>query len=313
MYKRLLLLNGLAIFAVVVNHAGGWGQIGLFWWADQYRSVVVPDWTQLGSLSYYFLLLIRQIALFSVPAFFFVSGFFVSYAALDKRNPLNWAFVWKRIKTLLIPYLIWSIVVIVGNLLQGISHSPHEYMILIVTIGVVGPYWFVPALCYSYLISPVVVRLVQWNWKLILMISGLIQLIPVAIGVLGYAGINLPLTAFISRLFPSWSPFQWIFFFTFGISAGFHVRGLHAVADEISYGIIPPCFANRTAEYTRIGLFISFIRALCRCSYWNNYIQHLFNHIYFMVPGSCSDSIFQSIGSAWYKVIWNLPASLSDN
>jgi surface polysaccharide O-acyltransferase-like enzyme len=226
MYKRLLLLNGLAIFAVICNHAGGWAQIGLFWWADSIRPVVVPDWTQLGTLPYYLLLAIRQIAMFCVPAFFFVSGFFVSYAALDKRNPLNLNFVWKRIKTLLIPYLIWSIVVILGDLLQGNNHSTLEYMLLIVTFGVADPYWFIPALLYSYLISPIIVRLVQWNWKLVLAISGLIPLILVLIGALGYAGIKWPWTTFISSLFPSWSPFPWLFFFTLGISAGFHIIGL---------------------------------------------------------------------------------------
>jgi surface polysaccharide O-acyltransferase-like enzyme len=225
MYKRLLLLNGLAIFAVVCNHAAGFGQVSLFLWADSYRPVVVPDWSQLGTVSHYFLLSIRQIASFCVPAFFFVSGFFVSYAALDKRNPLNFAFVWKRIKTLLIPYLFWSIVLIGGNILQGISHSPLEYLILILSTGVVQSFWFVPALCYCYLISPILVRLVEWNWKLILVISGLIQLIPVAINYLGYSGIDLPWIGFISKFSPTWSPFQWIFFFTFGISAGFHIQG----------------------------------------------------------------------------------------
>ena len=226
MYKRLLLLNGSAIFAVVSNHAAGWGQIGLFWWAYRYLPVSVPDYTQLGSLSYYFLLFIRQLAIFSVPAFFFISGFFVSYAALDRHNPINWTFVWKRIKILLIPYLIWTIVIIGGDILQGKSQTPLEYLKLFFTEGVIGPYWFVPALCYSYLISPIVVRFVQWKWKLALAIAGLIQLIPIMIGWLAYAGINLPWMATITKLFPDFSPLQWIFFFTLGISAGFHIDGL---------------------------------------------------------------------------------------
>ncbi len=225
MLKRLLLLNGLAIFAVVCNHAAGFGQIGLFLWADSYRPVVSPDWSQLGTISHYFLLSIRQIATFCVPAFFFVSGFFVSYAALDKRKPLNWSFVWNRIIALIIPYLIWSVVLIGADLLEGNFHPPLEYPILLVTTGVVGPFWFIPALCYCYLISTILVRLVQWNWKLVLVITGLIQLIPVAIGWMGYAGLNYPWIGVLARFSPSWSPFQWIFFFTFGISAGFHIKG----------------------------------------------------------------------------------------
>jgi peptidoglycan/LPS O-acetylase OafA/YrhL len=224
-YKRLLLLNGLAIFAVVVNHAAGFGQIGLFLWADRFRPVVPPDWSQLGSFSHYYLLALRQIATFCVPAFFFVSGFFVAYAALDKRNPLNWTFVWRRITTLLIPYLIWSVVLIGTDLLQGRTYPPLQYLVLLATKGVVGPFWFIPALCSCYLISPILVRLVQWNWKLVLVICGVIQSIPVVLSYLGYAGINSPWIGNISNLFPLWLPFQWIFFFTLGISAGFHIQG----------------------------------------------------------------------------------------
>jgi surface polysaccharide O-acyltransferase-like enzyme len=211
---------------VVCNHAAGFGQIGLFLWADSYRPVVAPDWTQIGTISHYFLLFIRQISTFCVPAFMFVSGFFVSYAAKDKRNPINWTFVRGRIITLIIPYFIWSIVVIAGDILQGNSLLPHEYLLLIVTKGVVPPYWFIPALCFFYLISPILVRLVQLNWKLTLVISGLIQLIIVAINYLQYTNINFPWLGYISRFFASWLAFNWIFFFTFGICAGFHIQGL---------------------------------------------------------------------------------------
>jgi len=225
MYKRLLILNGLAIFAVVCNHSAGFGQIGLFLWADSFRAVVVPDWSQIGSFYHYFLIFVRQAATFCVPAFFFVSGFFICYAAKDKNTSLSWGFVRRRITTLVIPYLIWTAVLILVDILQGKAQSPLEYLVSIPTKGVIGPYWFVPALCYSYLISPIVVRLVQWNWKITLLLGGLIQVIPVAITVAGYWGLSTPLTDTLVNLSPIWSPFHWIFFFIFGISAGFHVEG----------------------------------------------------------------------------------------
>ena len=46
MNKRLLMLSGLAITAVAVNHAANWGFIALFWWTDRYRAVAVPNYDQ---------------------------------------------------------------------------------------------------------------------------------------------------------------------------------------------------------------------------------------------------------------------------
>jgi len=226
MYRRLLLLSGLAIFAVVCNHAAGFGQIGLFLWADRYRPVTSPNWDQLGTTSSFVLLAVRQIGVFSVPAFLFVSGFFVSYAALDKRNPLGWGFVRARLSSLLPPYLIWSVVLIAGDVLQGDPRPPGEYLILLATQGVVGPFYFLPLLIYSCLLSPIVARLLQWNWKLILSCSAAIQFATVANAYLGLARPDLAWVQLIASLTPSWLPFQWIFFFTLGMCAGFHVDDL---------------------------------------------------------------------------------------
>jgi len=225
MYKRLLLLNGLAIFAVVCNHAGWHGQMSIYLWADS-GPVEVPDWTQLGTISHYFLLIFRQISVFCVPAFFFVCGSFVSYAALDKNKPLNWVFVWNQLKKLLIPYLMWSMVVVIGDLIKGDSRPALEYLKLIATFKLSGSFWFIIVLCFCYLFSPLLVPFVKWNWKVALVISGLIQFIFIVNGWLRYAGLDSPLAGLMWRVFPSWSPFQWIFYFTLGISAGFHFDGL---------------------------------------------------------------------------------------
>ena len=67
MARRILLLSGLAILAVVLNHAGGFGQIAMFLWADRYRPVSVPNWDQLGTPVHYALLTIRSVGVFAVP------------------------------------------------------------------------------------------------------------------------------------------------------------------------------------------------------------------------------------------------------
>ena len=90
MTKRVFLLNGLAIVAVVCNHAASWGYTALFWWTDRYRPVTVPNYDQLGSLSYWAIVVVRQLTVFSLPAFLFVSGFFVAYASRGNRSSLTW-------------------------------------------------------------------------------------------------------------------------------------------------------------------------------------------------------------------------------
>ena len=49
MNRKLFLLNGLAIQAVVANHASGWGITAMFWWAHRYLPVESPNFDQLGS------------------------------------------------------------------------------------------------------------------------------------------------------------------------------------------------------------------------------------------------------------------------
>ena len=78
MRRQIPILRGLAILAVVYNHATGWGYTAMFWWADRYRQVgSLPNYDQMGSLPYYVLAVIQQLAQFSVPAFLFISGFFI--------------------------------------------------------------------------------------------------------------------------------------------------------------------------------------------------------------------------------------------
>ena len=93
----------------------------MFWWTDRYSPVSIPNYDQLGSPPYYIFLIIKQLTVFSVPAFLFVSGFFVAYAYRSKETSLNWGMEKKRIINLIIPYLIWSAVIFIGDSFQGIA------------------------------------------------------------------------------------------------------------------------------------------------------------------------------------------------
>ena len=256
--------------------------------------MAVPDWSQLGTLSYYFLLVFRQLAIFSVPAFFFITGYFISYSALDKFHQTRWTFVWKRLKTLLIPYLIWSIILILGDILQNNYSSVLEYLKLIVTTGIIGPYWFVPALCYCYILSPIIILLVKRNWKLVLAAAGLIQLVPIIIGWLEYARINIPLMDITTSFFHSWSPLQWIFFFTFGISSGFHIQK----------------FTQWVMKYRRVFFLLTVLSGILNIIE-SDFLYRSDLHIPSAINGTITYTIYVTAFILWFLSLKDIPFSRS--
>ena len=72
-----------------------------------------------------------------------------------------WKGVLARLKVLLIPYLIWSTVIFIGDALQGDIYRPAEYLWRLLTVGAVGPYFYIPLLCYCTLLAPLIVPAVK--------------------------------------------------------------------------------------------------------------------------------------------------------
>ncbi|MBP1688653.1 MAG: putative rane protein, partial [Deltaproteobacteria bacterium] len=69
MTRRVAVLRGLAILAVVLYHSAAWGQNAAFFWAHTFRAVQSPNYDQFGAPWYYVSVLIERWAWFSVPAF----------------------------------------------------------------------------------------------------------------------------------------------------------------------------------------------------------------------------------------------------
>lgn len=224
--RQFPLLNGLAILGVVCHHAAGWGYTAMFWWADRYRAVSVPNFDQVGTLPYYALRTIQQITIFAVPSFLFMSGFFISYIGRGNRATVSWKPVVARLKFILIPYLIWSVVIFAGNGLQGIRYSPVKCLWQLVSGSAVPAYWYVPLLFQFYLLSPFLLPVAKTRGKLFLLAAALLQ-----VGALGsmYLALWLPdsvaLDAMI-RLTPGWSFVRWAFFFASGVFCGFRIGKL---------------------------------------------------------------------------------------
>lgn len=219
----------LAILVVVWSHAAGWGQIAMFLWTDRYRPVTVPNFDQLGTPSYYVLLAIRQLTVWAVPAFLFVSGFFVAYAARGRQSTLSWKMVRVRITNLLVPYLIWSVVIFIGDALQGITYTPLEYLERL-AFGRAdgGGYFYIPLLIQCYLLVPLMAPIARTRWKLLLLASALLQLVAFGSRYLDLFGVKGPGLRLLVKVTPSWSFFMWAFFFPLGIVCGLYIRQLKA-------------------------------------------------------------------------------------
>lgn len=238
MIRSLLPLSGLAILAVVCNHAAGWGFTAMFWWTDSYRPVAVPDFAQLGTLPYYVLLSIQQLAVFAVPSFLFISGFFVAYAARGSQSGLSWKTVLTRIRNLLIPYAIWSCVIFAGDAIQGHVYAPVEYLEKLLFGKATDAYFYVPLLCQFYLLSPLLIPIARTRGKQVLLISALLQLVALGARYVTAYGAETPFAAWIVTVTPAWFFPGWAFFFALGVVSGLHVARLRQLLGQLKWGLL---------------------------------------------------------------------------
>jgi peptidoglycan/LPS O-acetylase OafA/YrhL len=222
MTRRFLYLNGISIISVVLFHAAGMGFVAMFAWGSRYLPEGVPPLSQVGSLPYYFLRLLEQIVPFCIPAFLLVSGYFIAAAKARSQNTVSWAIVFSRIRILSIPYLIWTAVIIGLKLLEGRSFDLDVYLRFILLGQSNEVMYFVPLLLQFYLLSPFLIRLVNWNWKATLLTVGIFQVIQIlTVYPMLIVGPDTGIFS-LSRFIPKWLFLSRLFWFTAGIVFGLH-------------------------------------------------------------------------------------------
>lgn len=231
MNKRLLMLSGIAIIAVAMNHASHIGFVAMFWWTDRYLPVSVPNYDQMGSLAYYGLVAAQKLALFSVPTFLFVTGVFLAYAARGSQSRLTWSVVFRRVLNLLPPYLIWTTAYYVVQFLIGNVYSPLVYLVSFLTIDY-SPFFYVPLIIVYYLLSPLLTPLAKNRPVLLLSIGVGFLLLGITAGYvrqyLKLNGIESPIFTGPVSYWPERAIFSYIFYFILGLVAGFHQAELKA-------------------------------------------------------------------------------------
>lgn len=198
---------------VPVHHATAYGLQAMFEWTNRYRDVAVPNFDQLGSLAYYVLMLARQFDAFGVPAFLFVSGFFIAFLARRESGGVTWNSVLPRIKVLLVPFLLWTMIRYI--LLRKIPSSIDD---------ILDPYYYLVVLVQLYLLAPILARIAESRPLLFLAGAAVIQLSFESIMFFYLMGAEGPIWSFIFQYNVRWIFAGSILHFSLGLVAGLNVE-----------------------------------------------------------------------------------------
>ena len=225
MIRRMLYLNGLSITAVVLFHAVGMDFVAMFAWSHRYLPPGVPASSQIGGFPYYVLRLMEQLIIFCIPAFLFVSGFFIAIATGRSRETIAWSVVWARLKNLLIPYLLWTFIILAMQvILEGHNLSVRRLFLDVFTGTTNEVMYFVPLLVQFYLLSPLLVWMAKKNWKLLLVLALIIQFGVQFLAYPMFLGLDFPWATILLNLTPKWFFPTRILWFTLGIIIGFYLE-----------------------------------------------------------------------------------------
>jgi peptidoglycan/LPS O-acetylase OafA/YrhL len=224
MVKRLLTLNGIAVLFAVGHHAIHWVLTGMFWWTDRYRPVSVPNFDLQGGPIYHTLVIADQFMSTAVPIFLLISGYFISISTKKDEKTVSWDVILRRTLKLIIPYLIWSAVIIGLRYIEGNQLTLSIIIRMIITGGATGPYYYIPLLILLLFISPILVPLARFHWKILLFSTFLVQ-IPITIIIYGYSLSVIPNN--YENVLISFADFNLLvygFWFALGLVFGFHIR-----------------------------------------------------------------------------------------
>jgi surface polysaccharide O-acyltransferase-like enzyme len=191
--------RGIAIIAVVAIHVCNTGLACTY----------APN----NKWNIFFLVAYRQLLNFAVPAFLFISGYWMSKKPVKSLEDYK-AFLIKRLSRILIPYLLWSCFLFGYVALRTHDINVCKIIFHLLTGGAAEPYYFIVVLAQLYVITPLLQHVNRKSYGLILML------------ILNIASLSSP---YILRLYFNWPisfhaqavPFySWIIFYEIGLLVG---------------------------------------------------------------------------------------------
>jgi len=232
---RLLILNGLAVLAVILNHSS----IFTFWANTGFEGTITPQVLErVGILAYSSLRVILQTITFAIPTFLFVSGYFIAFAIGRIEANRQWRIIFARIKNLFIPFLIWSVLLLILDMSLGHMYSIRDFLVTIIAGQARGPFYYIPLLIQFLILSPILVSISRKRYTMLLILTAIIQLIVVTSRYITLLKLNIP--ALQPILFLNRSEFFPVnlFFFTFGIVYGLHFSQFKQLLIRFRWGFL---------------------------------------------------------------------------
>lgn len=196
--------RGLAIIAVVAIHAID----TTFLW----RYPTTGGWNLFFTVTY------RQLLNFAVPAFIFISGYWMSKKPIKSLEDYK-NFLIRRLPRVLIPYFFWSSILLGYEVIKTHHIDVQQIIFKLLTGRATTIYFFIIVISQLYIITPLLQCINRRRYGLILVLTlNVISL----------------LSAYLSRLyFNYWIPvssafYSWIIFYEVGLLVGSRVPKLFA-------------------------------------------------------------------------------------
>lgn len=204
---EISMLNILLCLMVVFIHVSSAPVSQLNKESFQYVSVMVP-W---------------RLSAFVVQGFIFLSGLKFFIKGTENFNYLQ--FLKKRIKTIIIPYLIWVMVYYVYFCSIGyFPFSIKDYIIYVINGSIVSPFYFIVAIVQFYVLMPLWIKLFSIIDKKILVALSFIIMI--------LAKRYLPILIGDSFLYYDRIFTTYLFYWVFGCAAGLNYESFKNFASK---------------------------------------------------------------------------------
>ncbi len=217
--KSMYVLRGIATLAVVVGHALGWIYLGQSWWLTSNTQSLAYR-SQVFSPTYHILFSIVQLTYFSVPAFLFASGFFLSFVAGDGKD-ISWKMVRKWISSLFWPLIIWLCILVMAYWLPLALFSKKEVPTLSSTImDSIRLSYFVPLVAEFYVLSPFIVKLARSHPVILMVVATALHLTTIIFYYLDQLTHLIPLPVETVLLQADFYFFSWAIYFPLGTVIG---------------------------------------------------------------------------------------------
>ena len=193
--------RGTAIIAVVAIHAAG-----------NVVSTRLPVMENTNACAC-FLIAYCQLFYFAVPAFLFISGYWLPPKPINSLEEYK-VFLLRKLSRIFIPYLVWSVVIIGYDAVRTADCNVFLITYKLLTGGAVSPFYFIILIAQLYVLAPILQYLNRKSYTLIwILLFNIIALLALyfsyVFNIIGYL--------------PAFKPFYtWIFFFQLGLWAANH-------------------------------------------------------------------------------------------